>query len=844
MANYFTDSNSNWRELAKQAAMTAVNDLDVEKAFADQASGFVENKVGDLMKDDHRIGFEIVKKNDENTRMIGIYAFKVNNDLIFAPVFFINGEIKGPLLYRCDTKTFVPANKDWASYLIEALDRKEGAGRSRSRRGDAPPRVDMDRMAFRGKAMAKTASSDVEPGNKPVKEEKIKVDLKTVKEKQELSLKDAEIDKKTRNVGTQSSDSAIKNAAVAEFGEDIERGIVAAIVDSMPKMASGGTVDGSLAEMLREPVFGKAAAAAVIAAAEGSEEFASQLVRLYGNAENLFPDTYIVEPAMDKSASAAPKLTIHYDIDGLEKSAAVSKEYFSQGFYIEDTRPSEGLSVVDENTGAYMQHVAEPGFYSILMEDGSYKDDVFVAKTGRLKVEPHRNTPKEYDCCCCSGSRRGKVDDSTTPRELFRNYADDGNRQEYILVKDGKSYITDRDIWGIYSGSASELANDGIKAENFYYIYIDNSQTVLGPIAVHSVKESEGNKYCKVAAAGSWGCDFRSGREHDCAQLVVNKDLPKSDIEHLAFGSDAKFIRIDAKKQEKEYPLPLSKPVSFADDLSYEADKLFDTVMPAASLSDAIYDNFGLDSVKITFDGEKSAAYNLEANGRRSEGMNSVVMMVKLARDLNIHADTAFDLMDKARDKGSVEFMLGLDKEASRLHLVDRPTFDEGFDSEFGLPTQPTKEYHLRIEGQQQFEPPSAIGDALNPTSPTGLPDSTVVATDPSDLQALADMYKVPHVFEHGVVGTLAETFNAMSMLDKYIPKIEDGVDALGRIKFLLHWCPNDFENSYGSDDMLNLEAEVDSNFTSQGALLLKLMKRSEKLRKQDGSTDAERDKG
>ena len=112
--------------------MTAANDLDIEKAFSDQASGFVENKVGDLMKDEYRIGFEIVKKNDSNTRMVGVFAFRVDKDLIFAPVFFINGEIKGPLLYRSANKMFVPADKEWASYLIESIERRDGKSRSKS----------------------------------------------------------------------------------------------------------------------------------------------------------------------------------------------------------------------------------------------------------------------------------------------------------------------------------------------------------------------------------------------------------------------------------------------------------------------------------------------------------------------------------------------------------------------------------------------------------------------------------------------------------------------------------------------------------------------------------------
>lgn len=840
MSDYFNSMNSNWREMAKRAAMTAVNDLDIEKAFADQASGFVENKVGDLMKDEHRVGFEIVKKNDDNTRMVGIFAFKVDHDLIFAPVFFINGEIKGPLLYRCDTKTFVPANKDWANYLIEALDRSEGTGRSRSRRGDAPPRVDMDRMAFRGRAMHK--SSSVKEENTPAKEKKIKVDLKTVKEKQELSLKDAEVDKK-RNVGTQSSESAIKQAAAEEFGADIERGIIGAIMDTIPAMYSGSTVDGSLREFLNEPGFGKKAAGLILDAAEHSEEFAAQLVRLYGSAENLFPGNYTVEALpMAKQASAAPELVIHYDIDGLEKSAAVQREFFDQGFYITDTRPDEDLATVDESTSAGLCHPTEPGFYSVLKADGSFEDDVFITSYDEYNHADNRGG----ELCYSRDDRR--VDDSTTPGDLYRKTNRESGSYR-LLVKNGKTYVGKcEDIWGIHTGTSSELKSDAVSSENFYIVFVGKDGPAVGPVAVHSVKDADGVKYIRAAGGRRMysydGGRLSSGYEDSTSQLIYNKDVSRSDIANGVFGADAKFVRIGHKKDSIGSSRTPINSSGFADNQCYDRDGLFDTVLPANNIDDFIYGTFGMSKVKLSFDGEKKASYSIEANGRKSADMNSVVMMVKLARDLSIHADTAFELLRSARDNGSVDFMLGLSKQASRLHLVDHPTFDEGFDSEFGIPTQPTKTYRLRIEGQQQFEPPSAIGDAMNPTTPTGLPDSTVATTDPGDLQALADVYKVPHIFEHGVIGTLADTFNALSLIDKYIPKIEDGVDALGRIKFLLHWCPNDFEKGYGSDDMVNLEAEVDSNFTSQGALLLKLMKRADKLRKQDGSVDAERDKG
>jgi len=115
---------SDWRKFAA----STYPDQDVEKAFLDQAYVFIQNKATPLMRDPYRLGFEIVFKNDDNTRMVGIFVFRVDDDLLYAPVFFINGEVKGTdLLYRHNTKKFVPLNNDWAQYLISLSNYAEGA---------------------------------------------------------------------------------------------------------------------------------------------------------------------------------------------------------------------------------------------------------------------------------------------------------------------------------------------------------------------------------------------------------------------------------------------------------------------------------------------------------------------------------------------------------------------------------------------------------------------------------------------------------------------------------------------------------------------------------------------
>ena len=52
-----------------------------------------------------------------------------HQDLYYAPVFFINGSIKGTdLFYRHTTKSFVPLNERWVEYLISLSETAEGKG--------------------------------------------------------------------------------------------------------------------------------------------------------------------------------------------------------------------------------------------------------------------------------------------------------------------------------------------------------------------------------------------------------------------------------------------------------------------------------------------------------------------------------------------------------------------------------------------------------------------------------------------------------------------------------------------------------------------------------------------
>lgn len=138
------DPNYNWKAAASQEG---VDYGAVQKSFMDQSYGIVANKAKILFQDPFRLGFEIVHRNEKATKMVGIYAFRVNGKLLYAPVFFINGEIKAAdMLYRADVKRFVPLSEDWCAWLVRGSHERAGelADRNRVRQPDAY----MDRLAY------------------------------------------------------------------------------------------------------------------------------------------------------------------------------------------------------------------------------------------------------------------------------------------------------------------------------------------------------------------------------------------------------------------------------------------------------------------------------------------------------------------------------------------------------------------------------------------------------------------------------------------------------------------------------------------------------------------------
>ena len=115
-----------WRDVARSHNRTQTKTAEFggkgdstsfEQAFSNLAHAYLRESAPKLL--DHEIGFQLLDRDRENTKAVGVFAFKVGSNWLYAPVFFLNGDLKGhELLYIKNQDMFVPLKENWINYLL------------------------------------------------------------------------------------------------------------------------------------------------------------------------------------------------------------------------------------------------------------------------------------------------------------------------------------------------------------------------------------------------------------------------------------------------------------------------------------------------------------------------------------------------------------------------------------------------------------------------------------------------------------------------------------------------------------------------------------------------------
>lgn len=738
IAAHISELNDTWR---KQAASATMDNTDVEKAFLDQAYTFLQNKAGPIMKAPYRIGFEIVFKNDDNSRMVGIFVFRVSKTMFYAPVFFINGSIKGTdLFYRCTEKKFVPLVAGWVNYLLSMSNQPEGQGVPIGDRSQYPNQMSLRQMAM--------------------------------------------------PPGYSSMGSSFKFASASEM--DITREDLVAAVEHMKEaMVNQRVYRDVITECL-----GHGGMAKMADAAEKNFDFANAMfVSLHE--EDLAPSF----DGSVKQATTETVLTLHRGVVGHPGVKQASADDLKRDYAFTDHRKDAevNLAVYDVNPN-HLSSYERPGVYQAWKADGSTQKLV-IANQDEKNLLDDRGTQWSQVSSCYPGGNPVQtlvvVDLETKNSKEVCNTASNPLLANLVSeIQDDTSAKAAPE-----SGHAYRLLLNGCLTRPFYVTDVSGADGGLKTVHAcwHNPKDPSGKFTIKL--------------NPEIDHFVSGENI---------VGKQGRFIEVSFKKPgESAEGCPVSDYLQYPSEVTLGNPKALEEFVRRHEYKAA----------SVCFD-DRSSNWITRVEGEKAQVHQSrahavATLMTKCA----VRQNTAEELLEKASSERRTQefFHVPLTKLATNLRMPPLPLYDQEMDEEQMALQEPHTTYSmLEADRQPPMDPPHRLGDHYRGEGNTMNGTGSLLETgSPMELFQASQEHNMPNLFEHGAVGSLVKTYDSIALLDRYIPKMEDALDVLGRTLFLFYWKPEDFSAAYGSDDLSSLENQLLSCFKSLGDLTLELLQKS-----------------
>lgn len=790
----------------KKAASSALKETDAEIAFYRASSTVMEDKASPFFTNDYYLGFEIVKTNDAFTKMVGIYVFRVNKHILYAPVFYVNGQVKGTeFLYNVDEKKFVYLNPDWCNYFIGLYEESgDGTAVDMSIANQGKQDIEMMRIAtplYKTSSLKKFAS--------------------------ELNLSDTDQD-------DFSSFTSMYDSVFKTFVESKD-------VDYSPlhKFLKSAGIDAwnKLAEALKS-----------------DKEFANNVVGLCDESDYIPMDVLEEARALQvKKASEASKpknlLVLHKGIFN-KNAVKTAAEQITKGYSFEDNRDEDQLNMIydadpDQNWAGISTNA--PSVYDILTTDGSTVRCVAIVgnsdygKTPALlvSIDPERkgiiqyydiNSPEELYNQEDENVKAPGVHDPVVGnfRNILAIEEKDSDKREEDLTKVLKEKPEVGKIYGIWDPEYSYISD-----EAFYVGEVkDNADDPKGyTVKVYPIQGYDKFKPWEALVQGT----------DEIIQVNPSAQYPMYDLK--VFQPSMRWIELPtetidlAKKMKAEFKI--NDAFSFKKK-DYRIDIIQAEWVPgnwANLYANTLVKHSSVGHGYVNYNGDGS--YNLNIAGFKFANVNIMGAMALLMGNVNISEETADYIIKHANDsqKRGEDYKFLFKKFADRIILNPDPDFFEGFDSDLNIPYEIPETRALMTDETSYAPPAPRYGDMMAPTLMDAASNTEGVSReDPSDflqtatpnmLAEFAQRSGQRSVFEHGIVSVLSQVSDAQMYINDFLPSLRDGMDKLARLLFLIIISPQNFVKYYGSDDIKGLENSVLACFRQLSELTLDLIQKT-----------------
>jgi hypothetical protein len=814
----------------KKFANASMKEQEAELAFAKIANNVIQEKAGVMFRDPYLQGFEIVSTNNSFTRMIGIFVFRVDKNLFYAPVFYINGDLKGAsLLYSVDEKLFTLLSPEWCEYYVNKVENEEAIPLNPSQADKGTQDLEMRWLAY-PPYMAKGASTKLVRKSDYKAESPLSI-FGLIKEAKEVLSKEDYF-------------TACENWK--NHNEEQKH-----LVRKMVKVGGYEMFD-KLASMI-----------------ENDFEFANNFVEFCDLDKDLLQKDVLADQKFKvMSAEATTKIAsikskeIPEEVKKAPNQIRIYKgrfnpytnktaaEQIAYGYSIEDTRPEEKLEAVILNPEMQFSGFESGvgyGIYDMLTSGGDIKEVFMISgnsdghKRPALIIDADDKGLIWYDNVNNKKNLLGK-DQSGQPvvdvapgdhtqeipfSAILANRVLDNDYEKSKIEKFLKSKPEAGKIYGIFDSKFSYISD-----EAFYITDVQESENGGLTIAAFPI-EGYRDMHLQNILFPANEITIRVNPEENNIHVDLKIFNPKTQWIEIPFKLHnlAKDLKdeFDSNSSMTSKPKDCMAIIRQQDYMPGTITSFYkltreNNIKKASVKYFANYDNYVLSSDLHT----------------KPVMMNKLASTVQLMHDFNYSQEDAEEILNSAKQNNYKPYDFFY-KTAARIILNPDPKWYEGYDSDLGTSIEVPETRVLATQNFEEDAPAPRFGDHMpvltDIVNKTTVPLEANRSTDNGDFllrsgtpNMLAEVAKATgksSLFEHGVVGSLAKVNDPSLMISEYLPDLYQGNDKLGRLIFLLYVSPQLFIEFYGSDDIDTLENSLLSIFKQQAELILELSKRT-----------------
>lgn len=800
----------------KCASLGNDQDQPFEQAFSSLASAYIADKAPSLL--DYQIGFQMLARNQESTKAVGVHGFKVGPQWLYAPVFFLNGDLKGhELLYIQGQDLFVPLKENWLNYLLNRKPSVLGTSVSKN----------MSRLGVISPSLTQISRPPNKYASAPVLT-KWATEMLPLYAEWVTAIPEApamDVAAFLRKEGSTVIKSLIAGfAANPQFAQTFEQFYGMDVIDEAIKEAKAreaATVSTSVIK-----------ASACVMTPHGP--------RCVRDKSKLRPDnkSVLAKPAPTETNAEPGDLLKGAYGEPYDDAITYALQRTVRVYTYDDiARHGTGMEGLDDKERSKLLKDK-----ILIKDDRSDRDtvDAYEVQTA-LRLQ----TPTEtglYDVVT-------KSNELTKCLVILGPHAND-RRAEFATVvaleggKSGRSWVNTHasNVWTANHYSRQDFydwVDEQRKVDSLspsrtgLYVLISKLGEGTLPFRVRS-EISEGSRCCYDVSFKSHSSKPRADHLPKWRPDYDNPGISYCCAERLVLTGNA-GAKMRATGEELYVPADFRlvelKPDRDNDGAFFCCDDSSDPppIEPGSQIDINLLMGSKTATVKI-YDGGGS---EIDVNGRR---MQKLAALVHLVRDWQLREKTARLLLKRAAEKKTARFRIL--KSAEQIHDLQRnapsaPGFPEptaGFDPFTGgqVPTQHASEWALPVTDMSSSRSdPSLQRPNEGPEPRYAQGNQPGPDRDAQNLAIQAGQMGQKDVFDTAVLGGLLKITRDDSMIDRNIPDMTKGMDRFGRTLFLFYWHNEKFADRYGKDEMIELEDGLRNAFEYAGDIVLFLKQRS-----------------